>query len=352
MIKRDLGRRALVAVGLVGSIALWPTRVRAADVDPAAAPSEAATRDEAAARVLFAEARRLAAAGKFEEACPKFEDSLRLNAGIGTTFNLADCLEHVGRIASAWARFLDVAAATKMAGQPDRERVARERAAALEPRLSRLTVNVDSPAEGMVLQRDAVVLTPSSWGMALPIDPGAHAIKVTAPGKRPWSTEVTVPAGDAVVLSVSVPTLEVLPEPPPPILVAPASPPLPAPPPERHLSRPVAILGTVGLAGMTVAAILGVEFQIANSEAKGLCQPTVCATLDDKARHDGLVNDAKTDRTIAFIGLGVGAAALATAGYFWWHSAGHGSKRTPAADLSSQPRALVHPSGAGFAIDW
>src|ERR1041384_3277172 len=97
------------------------------------APARAADTDEASARVLFVEARRLAAAGDYAGACPKFEDSFRLNPGIGTNFNLADCLDHAGRIASAWARSLDVAAATKLAGQPEREQVARQRAAALEP---------------------------------------------------------------------------------------------------------------------------------------------------------------------------------------------------------------------------
>src|SRR5215212_4797523 len=96
----------------------------------------------AAARALFGEGRKLAAQGKYREACPKFEESLRLDPGMGTQFNLADCLEHTGRTATAWAQFLDVAAAARAAAQSERERVARERAAALEPKLSRLTIEV------------------------------------------------------------------------------------------------------------------------------------------------------------------------------------------------------------------
>src|SRR6516164_8031146 len=100
----------------------------------------AAQSDPVAARVLFSDARSLTAQGKYEQACPKFEESQRLDPGIGTLFNLADCWEHIGRTASAWGRFLDVAAQAKMAGQADREKVARERAAMLEPKLSRLTI--------------------------------------------------------------------------------------------------------------------------------------------------------------------------------------------------------------------
>src|SRR6266545_6749182 len=88
----------------------------------------AAAGDEAAARALFLEGRKLVDEGNYADACPKFEESLRLDPGTGTSFNLADCFEHVGRTASAWARFLDVAAASKAADQADRERVARARA--------------------------------------------------------------------------------------------------------------------------------------------------------------------------------------------------------------------------------
>src|SRR5205807_91874 len=99
--------------------------------------------------VLFLEGRKLAAAGDYAAACPKFEDSYRLDPGIGTNFNLADCYEHRGLIASAWARFLDVAAATKAVGQSERERVARARAALLEPKLARLTLEVEGTEPGL-----------------------------------------------------------------------------------------------------------------------------------------------------------------------------------------------------------
>ena len=150
--------------------------------------------DEAAARALFAEGRKLAAAGDYPTACPKFEESFRLDPGIGTGFNLADCWEHIGRTASAWGRFLGVAAAAKALGQGEREQVARERAAALEPGLSRLTVLVPSPDAGLVVKRDAVPLGPASWGVAVPVDPGPHVVQATAPGRRPFSLEVTVGA--------------------------------------------------------------------------------------------------------------------------------------------------------------
>jgi hypothetical protein len=289
-------------------------------------PACAADTDEAGARVLFAEARRLSAAGNYAEACPKFEASLRLNPGIGTSFNLADCMEHTGRLASAWARFLDVAAATKLAGQPEREQVARDRAAALEPRLAHLTVQVAAPPPGLIVERDDVTLPPSSWDMAVPIDPGTHAIKATAPGKRPWATTVSV--DDAGDVSLSVPSLEELPEPPAPIVLVG---PTPQAGPQRRISAPVAVAASIGLVGLVAGAYFGVQFQRENSEAKGLCGLRECSTQDEWNRHEALVTDASQDRTRAFV----------AAGYLWWRS----GKNAPAAKMTG---ALP----GSFAVDW
>ena len=159
--------------------------------------------DPAAAQALFFDARSLMEQGRYVEACPKLEESLRLDAGIGTRFNLADCNEQIGKITSAWAGFLDVAAQSKAAKQVDRERVARRRAAALELRIPKVVVDVEGPSGDMEVQRDGQPIGRASWGVAIPVDPGAHRISASAPGKDTWET--TVQAGEGATLRVSVP---------------------------------------------------------------------------------------------------------------------------------------------------
>src|SRR5262245_6886680 len=61
--------------------------------------------DSAAAEALFQQAKLLKEQQRWAEACPKFEASYKLDKTLGTLLNFADCEEHVGRIATAWARF-------------------------------------------------------------------------------------------------------------------------------------------------------------------------------------------------------------------------------------------------------
>jgi hypothetical protein len=317
--------------------------------------SRAAESDEAGARVLFAEGRRLVDAGNYTAACLKFEDSFRLEPGVGTNFNLADCFEHIGRTASAWARFLDVAAATKAAGQVERERVARWRAAVLEPGLARMIVEVSSAVDGLVVERDGIAIGQGSWGIAVPVDPGVHVVEATAPDKRRWSQSVTVPEAPTTV-SVSVPELEAAPreEPPSPspILVGPAvSGPVSSAEPTRRWSIPAVGLASLGVVALGTGAVFAFQLQSENGEAKALCPSSTCRTVDEKTRHDMLVSDAYRDRRWAFVGAGIGGAALLAAAYLWWGPIRRGATRAPAGRLSAGAPTGIEGIGAHLELE-
>src|SRR5438552_13045454 len=107
----------LVAVALVGSLA---RDARAQPIDRAEA--------------LFQEAKGLMAAGRPHEACPKLEESLRVEEGAGTRLALALCYEQDGRRASALVQFREALAAAEAANREERAAVARDHLRALEPR--------------------------------------------------------------------------------------------------------------------------------------------------------------------------------------------------------------------------
>jgi tetratricopeptide (TPR) repeat protein len=150
--------------------------------------------DTATAQALFDEARRLMGESRYNEACPKLEESQRIDPGWGTLINLADCHEHLGRTASAWSEFLQVASGSRQAGQSERAQAAKARAAALEARLSKLTIAVNAlnlPA-GFEIKRDQSLVGPAQWGTPVALDPGEHVVEATAPGKRSWRRTIVV----------------------------------------------------------------------------------------------------------------------------------------------------------------
>jgi tetratricopeptide (TPR) repeat protein len=138
----------------------------------------ASAQDSAVAQSLYDQARTLAAAGNWADACGKFEESQRLDPTPVTEYHLADCYEHAGRTASAWTTFLDLATTARAAKRADREKAATDRATALEPKLTRLVVDVPPGAQvpDLVVRRDGEAVGRGQWGTPVPVDPGKHLL--------------------------------------------------------------------------------------------------------------------------------------------------------------------------------
>jgi serine/threonine-protein kinase len=282
----------------------------------------ASAADEATATVLFNDAKRLVTAGKYAEACPKFEESQRLDPGIGTQFNLADCYEHVGRSAAAWALFQDVAASSRAAGQAPRAKVADQRAAALEPKLSKLTIVAPKDVTGLEVRRNGELLGGVLWGNAIPVDPGSYTIEASAPGRKKWSSVTTV-GPNAAQVTVTIPELAVADAPPAPApaVVAPAASPAqasPSPDADTHsrgqTQRTVALITAgAGLVGVAVGSVFGVESFSKHSTYTSECQGTQC-TAAGVSDHDSAVSAGNVS-TIAFV---AGGALVAVGGVLWF----------------------------------
>jgi hypothetical protein len=293
-----------------------------------ASPAWAAPSSSAQARSLFREARDLMEKGRFAEACPKLEESLRIDPGMGTQFNLAHCWERLGLTASAWGLFLDVAAAAESSGQSKRERAARQRAAVLEPKLSRLRIDVIAPAPGMKIVRAGEEVGEGAWNTAVPIDPGTYPIEASAPDKHAWAGEIVIDKPGETA-SIEVPALQDL---VPPVVEAPA--PEPEAAPARVAiedqgsggGRTVAtiVLSAVAVGGIATGVVFAIQSKNETEAAEKLCtggeNGATCARGEDLPGFDGGVAErdealghrdtAKRAALISYVGLGVGAAAL------------------------------------------
>lgn len=276
----------------------------------------------ALAETLFREGRRLMGLKRFDDACPKLAESHRMDPATGTLLALALCHEGQGKTASAWTEYSDVAARARSEGNKDRENAARQRAAALEPNLSRLTIRVANESaslQGLEVRRDGVAQPKASWGMAVPVDPGLHVIEASAPGRKLVRLEVKVGASRDNK-EASLPALDPAATEPP---VAPA-----ATAPTAHSAAPVTpsapdstapreggasglrtagwVVGGLGLVGIGIGSYFAVQAMGKKSDSDADCDGNVCGPQAFQDRTDAV--SAGNRATIGFVAGGVLAA--------------------------------------------
>ena len=277
--------------------------------------------NRAAAEALFNQGRDLMTAGKFADACPKFEASQQLDPGLGTMLNLAECYEKTGRTASAWAEYREAIPLARAAGSKARLDLATERAQALQERLSTLTIRAmsgDDEGVHLEVRRDGVALQEAELGSPIPVDPGEHVVEAVAPGKQPWASKVQV-AGDAAKVSVEIPKLQAVGSdqtPPaatattPAVTTTPDNTPPASDKPSGSAQRTTGLVfGGVGVVGIGLGAFFGLQASSKWSDAKKGCSdyPYGCSANATDLRSSA--HSAGTVSTVAFV---AGGALLAT----------------------------------------
>jgi hypothetical protein len=301
-----------------------------------AAPSLAHAQASPEAEKLFRDGKQLMKDGKLAEACAAFDASEKAEHNVATVMSLADCREKNHQYASAWALFLQADSNTRSdASKGAINAVAKKRAAALEPRLSYLTINVpdESRIEGLVITRDEIPVANGAWNRAMPVDGGEHIIAGHAPGHEEWSTKISVePENDKK--AVEVPKFKELPK-------------LINGPDELGGLSEVSpwtprreIAAYVGGGGILVGAV-GIGFGINASglrhDALATCPPSACNAANAAAAN--ALNDKARRRALyANIGFGVAGAAIIAAGILWFTGAPDEEAPPPGAAPGTPPK--------------
>lgn len=256
----------------------------------------------AEAEALFNAGNQLMAEGKVAQACDAFEASNRAEPRAGTLIHLGVCRERNHQLASAWSAYKD---ALTRARDPVKRDVAAARAAAIEPRLSYLTVSIPerSRVDGLTLTRNGAGFDRSLWNRPLPVDAGDYVIAGRAPDHEDWQITVHVELeGDR--RTVSVPWLKESPT-----------------PTGLTAQHKLAIgAGSVSVASGAAAVVLGLLAWRNKSDAFASCPSTMqaCAASDAanaaiRASHDSAL--------AANVAYGVAAAAALAAGVLWFTGA-------------------------------
>jgi hypothetical protein len=308
-------------------------------------PAVALAGDATLAETLFRDGKALMASHDYARACPKLAASYEQDPATGTLFALALCYEESGKLASAWTSYNEVIGRARQEGRADRVQAASERAAALEPQLSKLLVHV--PAEvaaqpGFSVTRDGQPLPAAAWETAVPMDPGEHVIEATATSKAAFRQVVTIEAkADQKV--VEIPALEGAAGP-----AAPAAVDFTAPPPTEPKSqvpwRTIGlVVGGAGIVGLGVGAVFGLHAKSLNDDSTkhGDCDASGCNPSGLQKNRDA--RSAGNVSTVLFIASGALVATGATLFIV-------GSTKSEQSTASVGVSPLFADSGAGLAL--
>ena len=283
------------------------------------------------AKQLFDEGRALAKQGKFDDACDRFERSLALDPETGTEVNLADCFEHVGKLARAWNLFDDAANASDRAGNAVRAKFARDRANAIAGKLALVVVRVADPKlAGLSVAIRGQTIAKLDAELRQRVEPGDIAIVASAPGHASYQTTVHAVAG--ATANVDVPVLQPVAATPPQTTATTTTTTTPAATATAPATTPPAASATATAQVATerrargrvrVAWILGSASIVVG--ASGLATVLVAKGYYDSDVKSHDIADANRQVRNADIatGLGVGAAVLAAASAIVYFTAPH-----------------------------
>lgn len=312
-------RAALIAVVLAGSTVAY-----------ADAKSEAI--------LLFDQGLKEMKAGQFDKACNSFERSIATYSDSGTKGSLAKCYEKLGRLASSWKLWRELA---DLAPSGDLRRDAAAQAAKLEPKIGRYVIKLTRPPTDL-----AVTINGSPTKLTdvpVPIDAGGVIVRAYAAGRKDWSTELA--ATDGNVLTIEIPELAkaevVVHKDPEPIKIK------PPPPPAPSHTRAYVGLGLVGVgAGAIVGGVVfGLKANRAFGDAQDLCGGSVDNCIADRVGDaQEKVDDARSAGTLSTVMFVAGGAAIA-GGLVLYLTA---PKATEKQQMTVRP--LATPSTAGLVI--
>lgn len=288
----------------------------------ASAPAVARAQD-GRAEALFREGRALLDAKNYDEACPKLAESQSVEPGAGTLVALSLCHEGQGKTATAFRELHEAAALGRRVGREALAAAAEKRAAAMEPKLSKIVVHAPAaPPPNLRLRLDDRPLAREELGVELPVDPGEHHVIASAPGKKNRTYVLRLAGAGTAEIVVDLDDAS-----PPP-----ATPSAPREEPDTGRGGAQRTIGVLTMTGSLVGFGMGAYF---GGRALSESQEADRASSKDGAADDANAR-AKSSLNLAIVSTAAGTAALAL-GAVLYFTAPRGAPSEPARGKNRTP---------------
>jgi hypothetical protein len=235
-------------------------------------------------------------AGNPAIACHLLEQAFATKRSPENLAALAHAYEVAGRAASAWLAFR---AASAAATDPATKSTTDAEARRIEASVAKLTLAITPGTSEPRVLFDGLPVDKRYWGKPLPLDPGSHAVVVSAAGLPEWQTPVVI-ASDTSEVTVRWPA------PRPAVAAAPEHP--------WYVSTRVLVVGSATLVAAAAGAAFGAWTLSAKSDfdahngAPGYSASQL-SSLRSTAETRGLVTNILFGASIVGLGATVGLVA-------------------------------------------
>jgi hypothetical protein len=184
---------------LVSAASLAPGLARAAEPSPS---------DLNVARALFSEGLQAEQASHWAVAADKFRRAVAIKDTPGLRFHLARCEEEQGLPVEALADYERARSLIEGGVKAvDVERLLPEAIERTRARVSRLSLVSPSGVDGLQIQVDGRALAPAALSAPVSLDPGKHELRASAPGRKPFATQVQLAPGEQSNVAIELPPL-------------------------------------------------------------------------------------------------------------------------------------------------
>lgn len=275
--------------------------------------------DKAAARQLATDGAKAMDEKRWKDAIDMFTRAESLVHSPQHLLYLARAHVQIGKLVKAREFYLKIVKEDIPAGKPkswtDAKTAAQAEIGPLEPKIPQLKIVVEGGDKSVEVKQDGEVVKSALIGVSRPVDPGEHVLEAKDGAGLVAKQTITLSEGgnETVTLKLEAPKSGGGDKKDPPPADPKDTPPPEKkdPPPDAGTGEPSKVLPFtligVGVVGLAVGTVFLLKWNSTKADADALCPDNKCGSK--LAEAEELDSQWKSQRTLSFVGYGVGIVA-------------------------------------------